>query len=85
MSDGTFVGVELSMDVQIIDEDLAAEIGLDANETAIAALERDDSVDVVAVDPATDTERNLGTYRFVRRLPKVGDESGLLTVELAYS
>jgi hypothetical protein len=69
MSDGTFVGVDISFDCQITD--------------AVAALERNDSVSIVGRDDAGG-ERDLGTYLFQRRLPNNADESGRVTCELGY-
>lgn len=66
--DGSFVGVELSFDCQVSD--------------AVGSLERGDEVSVIARDEEGDED--LGTYRFVRRLPPQGDESGLVVLELAY-
>jgi len=67
--DGQFVGVELSFDCQ--------------HNATVAALTRGDEVTVLARDDDGE-EEVLGTYRFIRRLPNDGDESGLVVIELAY-
>jgi hypothetical protein len=68
LQDGSFVGLDISFDCQI--------------SPAIAALVEDDELHIVARD-ALGAERDLGTYKFRRRLPKGADESGLVILELA--
>ena len=46
------------------------------------ALAEDDEIEVTALDNATGLERALGTFRFFRRLPRDGTESGLIVLEL---
>lgn len=72
-SDGTFVGVDLSFDLQLTDE----------NEADVMALVENDAVSISAIDDETGAERDLGSYKFKRRMPRDGDESGLMILELA--
>lgn len=61
------LGIDLSFDCQI--------------NAGVAALERGQAVSVIGVDE-TGAERALGSYRFARRVPETGTESGLVTLEL---
>lgn len=71
-ADGAFVDTSLSLDLQLDAE----------NSVAINALAEGDELQVVAVDDDTLEERALGTFKFFRRLPLAGTESGLIVLEL---
>lgn len=66
-TDGTFIGLNISFDCQMIDR--------------VKNLERGTLVKIIAKDDE-DNERKLGTYTFQRRFPDQGDESGLVILEL---
>lgn len=65
------------------EEYAALDISFDCQlDDSIAGLAVEDPVQIVGRDDLGN-ERDLGTYRFMRRLPNAGTESGLVHVELA--
>ena len=67
MTDGTFVGLSISFDCQMIEK--------------VQNLERGALVKIIGNDDEGNTQP-LGTYTFQRRVPEQGDESGLVILEL---